>query len=41
MFVPEIELSLAISYYEHVSDLLRGRVRTEGIRLATVDIHVE
>jgi 4,5-dihydroxyphthalate decarboxylase len=41
MFVPEIELSLAISYYEHVSDLLRGRVRTEGIRLATVDLPVE
>jgi 4,5-dihydroxyphthalate decarboxylase len=39
--VPEIELSLAISYYDHVSDLLRGRVRAEGIRLATIDLPVE
>ena len=37
----EIELSLAISYYEHVSDLLRARVRAEGIRLATIDLPVE
>src|ERR1700722_2826763 len=41
IFVPEMELSLAISYYDHVSDLLRGRVRAEGIRLATVDLPVE
>ncbi len=39
--MPEIELSLAISYYEHVSDLLRGRVRAEGIHLVTVDLPVE
>jgi hypothetical protein len=29
----DIHLSLAISYYDHVSDLVRGRVRAEGIRL--------
>ena len=39
--MPEIELSLAVSYYEHISDLLRGRVRAEGIRLVTVDLPVE
>ncbi len=39
--MPDIELSLAISYYDHVSDLLRGRVRPEGIHLATIELRVE
>jgi len=34
----DIHLSLAISYYDHVSDLVRGRVRAEGIRLTPIEI---
>src|SRR6266705_5938502 len=39
--VPDIGLSLAISYYDHVSDLLRGRVRVEGVALTTIELPVE
>jgi 4,5-dihydroxyphthalate decarboxylase len=39
--VPDIGLSLAISYYDHVSDLLRGRVKPEGISLTTIELPVE
>jgi 4,5-dihydroxyphthalate decarboxylase len=39
--VPDIGLSLAISYYDHVSDLLRGRVRVEGVSLTTIELPVE
>jgi 4,5-dihydroxyphthalate decarboxylase len=39
--MPDIGLSLALSYYEHVSDLLRGRVRAEGISLTTIELPVE
>src|SRR6266849_4391339 len=39
--MPDIGLSLAISYYDHVSDLLRGRVRAEGISLTTIELPVE
>ena len=39
--VPDIGLSLAISYYDHVSDLLRGRVRAEGISLTVIELPVE
>jgi len=39
--VPDIQLSLAISYYDHVSDLLRGRVRAEGISLTMLELPVE
>jgi 4,5-dihydroxyphthalate decarboxylase len=39
--VPDIPLSLAISYYDHVSDLLRGRVRAEGISLTMLELPLE
>jgi 4,5-dihydroxyphthalate decarboxylase len=39
--VPDLQLSLAISYYDHVSDLLRGRVRAEGISLTALELPVE
>jgi 4,5-dihydroxyphthalate decarboxylase len=31
--VPDLSLSLAISYYDHVVDVVRGKVRPEGISL--------
>jgi 4,5-dihydroxyphthalate decarboxylase len=37
----DIRLSLAISYYDHVSDLVRGRVRPEGIQLTPTEFPVE
>jgi len=37
----DIKLSLAMSYYDHVSDLVRGRVRAEGITLITNELPVE
>ena len=39
--MPDIRLSMAISYYDHVSDLVRGRVRAEGITLVTTELPVE
>lgn len=39
--MPDIQLSLAISYYDHVSDLLRGRVRAEGISLTVLELPLE
>jgi 4,5-dihydroxyphthalate decarboxylase len=39
--VPDIQLSLAISYYDHVGDLLRGRVRAEGISLTVLELPLE
>lgn len=39
--MPDIGLSLAISYYDHVSDLLRGKVKPEGISLTTLELPVE
>src|SRR6266849_730753 len=32
---------MAISYYDHVSDLLRGRVRVEGVSLTAIELPVE
>lgn len=37
----DIRLSLAISYYDHVSDLVRGRVKAEGITLVPSEFPVE
>ncbi len=37
----DIRLSLAISYYDHVSDLVRGRVKAEGITLVPNEFPVE
>jgi 4,5-dihydroxyphthalate decarboxylase len=39
--MPDLSLSLAISYYDHVSDLLRGRVRAEGISFTTTELSNE
>lgn len=39
--MPDIELTLAVSYYDHLSDLLRGRVRAEGISLRPIQLPVE
>ncbi|MEQ1947807.1 MAG: 4,5-dihydroxyphthalate decarboxylase [Bryobacteraceae bacterium] len=39
--MPDIGLSLAISYYDHASDLLRGKVKPEGISLTTIELPVE
>jgi len=39
--MPDLVLSLAISPYDHVGDLLRGRVRAEGISLTVVELPVE
>ena len=39
--MPDLELTLAISYYDHMSDLVRGRVRAEGISLNTIQLQVE
>lgn len=39
--MPDLELSLAVSYYDHLGDLLRGRVRADGINLVTVELPVE
>jgi 4,5-dihydroxyphthalate decarboxylase len=39
--VPDIRLSLAMSYYDHVSDLVRGKVRAEGITLIPTELPVE
>jgi len=36
--MPDLSLSLAISYYDHVNDLVRGRVRAEGISLVASEL---
>ena len=39
--MPDIGISLAISYYDHASDLLRGKVKPEGIALTAMELPVE
>lgn len=39
--MPDIELTLAVSYYDHLSDVLRGRVLAEGISLRPIQLPVE
>lgn len=39
--MPDLELTFAVSYYDHLSDLLRGRVRPEGITLRAIQLPVE
>lgn len=39
--MPDLSLSLAISYYDHVNDLVRGRVRAEGISLVASELPSE
>ena len=36
--MPDLSLSLAISYYDHVIDVVRGRVRAEGISLTASEL---
>lgn len=37
----DLDLTLAISHYDHVADLTRGRIAPEGIRLRSLDLTVE
>ncbi|MBI1872469.1 MAG: 4,5-dihydroxyphthalate decarboxylase [Acidobacteria bacterium] len=39
--MPDLHLSLAMSPYDHVMDLLRGRVRAEGVTLTPIELSVE
>ena len=39
--MPGIQLSMAISNYDHVGDLVNGRVRPEGIDLTTMELPIE
>jgi len=39
--MPNLQLSMAISSYDHVQDLLSGRVRPEGIDLTTMELPIE
>src|SRR5271156_370496 len=39
--MPGVPLSMAISNYDHVGDLLNGRVRPEGINLMPMELPVE
>lgn len=41
MNASELELTLAMAYYEHVADLTSGRVPVEGIRLRWLELPVE
>jgi 4,5-dihydroxyphthalate decarboxylase len=39
--MPGIQLSMAISNYDHVGDLVNGRVRPEGIELTAMEFPIE
>jgi 4,5-dihydroxyphthalate decarboxylase len=39
--MPGIQLAMAISNYDHVGDLVNGRVRPEGIDLTTMELPIE
>jgi 4,5-dihydroxyphthalate decarboxylase len=39
--MPEIKLSMAISDYDHVSDILHGRVRVEGVNITAMELPIE
>ena len=39
--MPDIQLSMAISDYDHVGDLVNGRVRAEGIDLVPMELPIE
>jgi 4,5-dihydroxyphthalate decarboxylase len=39
--VSDIDLTLAMAYYEHVADLTSGRVRVEGVSLRWLELPVE
>jgi len=39
--LPDLPLTMAVTYFDHISDLLRGRVRPEGIELTALQLPVE
>ena len=39
--MPDLPLTMAVTYFDHISDLLRGRVRPEGIELTALQLPVE
>ena len=39
--MPELPLTMAVTYFDHISDLLRGRVRADGIDLTILQLPVE
>ncbi|MDP9050620.1 MAG: 4,5-dihydroxyphthalate decarboxylase [Acidobacteriota bacterium] len=39
--MPDIQLSMAVSHYDHVSDLVNGRVHAEGIDLTAMELPIE
>ena len=39
--MPDIPLTMAVTYFDHISDILRGRVRAEGIDLTILQLPVE
>jgi 4,5-dihydroxyphthalate decarboxylase len=39
--VPDIPLTMAVTYFDHIGDLVRGRVRPEGIDLTVLQLPVE
>jgi 4,5-dihydroxyphthalate decarboxylase len=39
--MPALQLSIAISNYDHVGDLINGRVRPEGINLTAMELPIE
>ncbi len=39
--MPDIPLTMAVTYFDHISDVLRGRVRPEGIDLNILQLPVE
>jgi 4,5-dihydroxyphthalate decarboxylase len=39
--MPDIQLSMAIGRYDHVADLVNGRVRPEGITLTPMELPIE
>ncbi len=39
--MPDIPLTMAVTYFDHISDVMRGRVRPEGIDLTILQLPVE
>lgn len=39
--MPDLPLTMAVTYFDHISDVLRGRVRPEGIDLKILQLPVE
>ena len=39
--MPDLPLTMAVTYFDHISDLLRGRVRADGIDLTVLELPVE